>query len=68
MLYASSSLKHFETIWQISQIYSGQNMVEVYRFLSRTQKEGETFEKFLTDLRLLECRYHDKDDMLREAT
>ncbi|XP_062582084.1 uncharacterized protein LOC134243873 [Saccostrea cucullata] len=40
-----------------------------YKFLSRTQKEGETFEKFLTDLRLLvkECGYKDQDDMIRDA-
>lgn len=40
-----------------------------YRFLGRTQKDGETFEKFLTDLRLLvkECEYHDQDDKMRDA-
>lgn len=40
-----------------------------YRFLRRTQKEGETFEKFLTDLRLLvkEWGYQDQYDMIRDA-
>ncbi|XP_048747984.2 uncharacterized protein LOC125660191 [Ostrea edulis] len=40
-----------------------------YKFLSRTQREGEIFEKFLTDLRLLvkECGYKDPDDMIRDA-
>lgn len=40
-----------------------------YKFLSRTQKEVETFEKFLTDLILLikECKYQDQDDMIRDA-
>lgn len=40
-----------------------------YRFLSRTQKEGETFENFLTNLRLLvkKCGYQDQDDVIRDA-
>lgn len=40
-----------------------------YKFLGRTQKEGETFEKFLTDHRLLvkECGYQEQDDMIRDA-
>lgn len=40
-----------------------------YRFLSRKQKEGKTFEKYLTDLILLvnESRYQDQDDMMRDA-
>lgn len=40
-----------------------------YKFLSRTQKDGEMFEKFLTDLRLLvkECGYQEQDDMIRDA-
>lgn len=40
-----------------------------YTFLSRTQKEGETFENFLTNLRLLvkKCGYQDQDDMIRDA-
>lgn len=40
-----------------------------YRFLGRTQKEGDIFKNFLTDLRLIvkECGYQDQDDMIRDA-
>ncbi|XP_021348815.1 uncharacterized protein K02A2.6-like [Mizuhopecten yessoensis] len=40
-----------------------------YRFLSRAQKETETFEKILTDLKLLakNCGYPEEDDMIRDA-
>lgn len=40
-----------------------------YRFLGRTQKEGDIFKIFLTDLRLIvkECGYQDQDDMIRDA-
>lgn len=44
-------------------MYSG------YNFLCTTQKDGETFENFFTDLRLLvkEFEYQDQDDMIRNV-
>jgi hypothetical protein len=40
-----------------------------YKFLSRVQKEADTFEEYLTDLRLLvkDCDYQDQDGMIRDA-
>ena len=40
--------------------------VSRYRATQRKQKEGETFDNFVKDLRLLimDCEYHDSDDML----
>lgn len=40
-----------------------------YKFQCRTQREGETFEQFLTDLHVLarDCAYQEKDNMIRDA-
>lgn len=40
-----------------------------YKFLSRVQKDSDTFEEYLTELKLLvkDCEYKDADDMIRDA-
>ena len=40
-----------------------------YKFLSRVQKESDTFEEYLTDLKLLvkDCDYREPDGMIRDA-
>lgn len=45
-------------------------VLAIFQFLKRSQMDVETFEKFLTYLRLLvkECGYHDLEELIREIS
>ena len=53
---------------QVKKLDKSNRVFARYKFHQKVQREGESFEQFLTDLKLLvkDCGYGDPDEMVRE--